>query len=90
MMGAVPWLSFIDCITAAIQSLSFDRRVRRRGAVAQEVAEAMTAVRRDVQVERLLELLRKADESSGSRLPVLSLEPARRSALPATALTPTR
>ena len=45
----------------------------RLRAVAQEVAEAMTAVRQDVQVERLLELLRKADESPGNRLPVLSV-----------------
>jgi NAD(P)-dependent dehydrogenase (short-subunit alcohol dehydrogenase family) len=45
----------------------------RLRAVAREVAEAMTAVRQDVQVERVLELLRKADESSGNRLPVLSV-----------------
>jgi hypothetical protein len=45
----------------------------RLRSVAQEVAEAMAAVREDVQVERLLELLKKADESRGNRLPVLSV-----------------
>ena len=46
---------------------------KRLRAVAQEMAEALSAVREDVQVERLLELLRKADESPGNRLPVLSV-----------------
>jgi hypothetical protein len=46
---------------------------QRLRAVAQEVAEAMTAVRQLVQVDRLLELLRKAEESPGTRLPVLSV-----------------
>lgn len=45
----------------------------RLRAVAQEMAESLTAVREDVQVERLLELLQTADESTGNRLPVLSV-----------------
>ena len=45
----------------------------RLRATAQEVAQSLTQVREEVQVERLLELLQKADESRGNRLPVLSV-----------------
>lgn len=45
----------------------------RLRATAKEVAEALTQVREDVQLQRLRELLQKADESRGNRLPVLSV-----------------
>lgn len=66
----------------ATQSIALSRLKQQHGVswgperlrrVAQEVAAAMTAVRQDVQVDRLLELLRKAEESKGNRLPVLSV-----------------
>lgn len=45
----------------------------RLRATAQEVAEDMAQVRQDVQIERLLKLLQKADNSAGNRKPVLSV-----------------
>ena len=45
----------------------------RLRATAKEVAQSLAQVREEAQVERLLELLQKADESRGNRLPVLSV-----------------